>query len=139
MNILKSNKGTYLIYLILVVKVILTLGIYTGVLDFAFLAFSPFTIVTVFYSFALAYNPDYTLIAIILLLTTILILLLAVITMLLGIISSRARKASAYLITFSVLIDFIVSFFVSSIPLKIACIVASAISMVLCIQALKSK
>ena len=136
MNILKSNKGTYLIYLILVVKVILTLGIYEGVIDFAF---SPFTIVTVFYSFALAYNPDYTLIAIILLFTTLLILLLAVITMLLGALSCRARKVSAYLITIVMVIDFVVSFFVAYIPLKIACIVASAISMVLCIRALKSK
>ena len=133
MNILKSNKG---IYLLLVVKVILTLGIYKGVIDFAF---SPFAIVTVFYSFALAYNPDYTLIAIIVLFTTILILLLAVITMLLGIISSRARKASAYLITFSVLIDFIVSFFIATLSLKLACIIVSSIYLAVCISALKKK
>lgn len=133
MNCLKSNK---VIYLLLAVKVILTLGIYTGAIDSVF---SPFSVVTVFYSFALAYNPDYALIAIILLFSTILILSLAVITMLLGIISYRARKASAYLIAIAMVIDFIVSFFVSSIPLKLACIVASAISWVLCIPALKSK
>ena len=133
MNTLKSNKG---IYLLLAVKVILTLGIYQGVIDFVF---SPFSIVTVFYSFALAYNPDYALIAIIVLFTTILILLLAVITMLLGIKSYRARKASVYLIAVAIVIDFIVSFFVSSIPLKLACIVSSAISLALCIPTLKSK
>lgn len=127
------------IHLIFVIKVIFTIIFLVGHPAINELYIYPFSIVTIFYSFALAYNPDCGLIAIILLFTTILIILLSVITMLLGTLSCRARKVSAYLITIVMVIDFVVSFFVASIPLKIACIVASAISMVLCIRALKSK
>lgn len=124
------------IYLLLLVKVIVTLGIFIGLLDFVFV---PFSIVTVFYSFALAYDAKYSLIAIVLLSAVVIVISLALITMLLGLFFRRARKISAYLIIIAVFIDLIVSFFVSSVPFKIACIIVSAISAVLCISALKHK
>ena len=134
---MSTSKIRKRIYLLLLVKVIVTLGIFIGPLDFVFV---PFSIVSVFYSLALAYDAKYGLIAIVLLSAVVIIILLALITMLLGLIFRRARKISAYSITIAVFIDLIVSFLVaSSGPLKIACIIVSAISAALCISALKHK
>lgn len=127
------------IHLIFVIKVIFTIIFLVGHPAINELYIYPFSIVTIFYSCALAYNPDYGLIAIILLFTTLLILLLAVITMLLGIFFHGARKVSAYLITIVMVIDFVVSFFVAYIPLKIACIIVSSIYLTVCISVLKKK
>ena len=127
------------IHLIFVIKVIFTIIFLVGHPAINELYLYPFSIVTVFYSCALAYSPDYALMALILLITIVIICLLSVITMLLGIVSYRARNASAYLITIAMVIDFIVSFFIATLSLKLACIAVSAIYLAVCISALKSK
>ena len=133
---MSSLESRNRIYPILLIKVIVTLGICIGPLD---IAFSPFSIVTVFYSFALAYDAKYRPIAIVLFFAIVIVVLLSLITMLLGLFFRRTRKVSAYLSTIATFIDLIVSFFVSSVPFKIACIIVSAISTALCISSLKHK
>ena len=133
---LKTKLGIYLVFLVKVIFSIIFIVSDPSIND---LYISTFSIVTIFYSCALAYIPDYGLIAIILLFTTLLILLLAVITMLLGIFFHSARKVSVYLITFLVLVDFVVSFFIADLLLKLACIIVSSIYLTVCISVLKKK
>ena len=126
------------IYVILVLKVFFSYLMLFVNLDFNTIYLLPFSVISFFYTSALAYDPNYISVAAKILVGALIMLSLSLITMLFGIIFRTSRKISIYFTTIFMFIDFIVSFFVGSIILKIACIIASAINIGLCLFVLKS-
>ena len=128
-------------YFVLLIKIISSVAFLELSLvlpsDYIGMLFIPFCNVALFYSFALAYDPKYTILAIAINSTAIIAILLALVTMILGIVFRRLRRASSLLITLTALIDFIVSFFVGNNVLKILCIIVSAIMLLMCLRSLK--
>ncbi len=136
---MKKSENAIRIYLVLFIKIFATLAILDSHLCRIFdsAIFIPFSSIAVFYTFALAYDPNYVVYASVINEVAIIFLVLALLTTLIGIVYRGARKISVFFIVFSVFVDFVISFFVGDITLKISCIVVSASMLVMCLCSLK--
>lgn len=136
---MKKSESAVRIYLVFFVKIFATIAFLVAPLSRIIdsVIFIPFSNIAVFYTSALAYDPNYVMYAFTINVAVRIILVLALLTTLVGIVYHRARKTSVFFIVFSVLVDFVISFFVGDIILKISCIVVSATMLIICLCSLK--
>lgn len=136
---MKKSESAVRIYLVFFIKIFATIAFLgaplNGIIDSVI--FLPFSNIAVFYTSALAYDPNYVMYASVINVAVRIILVLALLITLIGMVYRGARKTSVFFIIFSMLIDFVISFFVGDIVLKISCIVVSATMLIICLCSFK--
>lgn len=128
------------IYFVLFVKIISSFAfVYMPTINSLIngMLFLPFSNISIYFLAAMSYDPNLTMISIVLSLAVTLILLIALICMLVGITFDGAKKASYWLITFTVIIDLLFSFFVHEIIAKTSCVIVSIIMTIMCVRTLR--
>ena len=136
---MKKSESAVRIYLVFFIKIFATIAFFVATLIRIIdsVNFLPFSNIAVFYTSALAYDPNYVMYAFTINVAVRIILVLALLTTLVGIVYHRVRKTSVFFIVFSVFVDFVISFFIGDIILKISCIVVSAPMRLICLCSLK--
>ena len=136
---MKKSESAVRIYLVFFIKIFATIAFLGAPLSRIIdsVIFLPFSNIAVFYTSALAYDPNYVMYAFTINVAVRIILVLALLTTLVGIVYHRVRKTSVFFIVFSVFVDFVISFFIGDIILKISCIVVSATMLIICLCSLK--
>ena len=122
----KTKRFNCFAYLLCLIKILCTV-----LVPFLGMKIAPFSIITVWFCFASAYDSNLVATSTVLLIVTATLWMATLFVSMIGIRSLKARKASLMFIIIIFLIDFVVSFLVSSEILRIPCIIFSLISLMI--------